>query len=209
MLEPMFDPCWSRSCDSTEMLQHAVLHMPKRVACRLFADIVESMIPYCTDDALGAVIWTWDAMRRWVRGETDLEEVEAAQGAALGGSDAAMARAIDAVEDPQERAELHRALNALYAASWAPAVLHDEAAFCATYCAAHAAVASASTQRALARFIRQRAPRDPARHKYILWRDQIACAEMVRAQDLGAFAMILQNSVLQDSDEPINDLPPL
>ena len=69
---------WNTSEDAREMLRHSAAYLPRTVLVRVLCNVAETALPYCDDDSICAATWAWGAARRWCRGETDLEEVEAA-----------------------------------------------------------------------------------------------------------------------------------
>ena len=76
-------------------------------------DCAETASPHWTADIELACIWAIDAARRWARGETDLEEVEAAAWAAEAAAAAAAVRNAAMAERAQQVMNLRKVLTAV------------------------------------------------------------------------------------------------
>ena len=169
---------WATSEDPRELLRHAAAHLPRVVLCRVLCDVAETALPYCDDDAITAAVWAWDATRRWCRGETDLDEVEAATLAVAWAGEAA---------------------GAAWAAAWAAG-----AAWAAAWAgAAWSAEARGNRLHALAILVRLRLPYDPVEHVYALWRDLPVCAAMVREQRLCEAGLVMWDADCEAGRVPV------
>src|SRR5690606_25137581 len=85
------EQCWAR-CERADWMLWLVARVgvERRLVVEAACDCAETALDYAEPDSLLAYVWAIDAARRYVRGEADAEEVEAARYAA---ADAAYADA--------------------------------------------------------------------------------------------------------------------
>lgn len=149
--------------DSKQMLHHAAKFLDRKVLCSVLADIAETAAPYLDDKDIIASLWAIDAVRRWCRGEDNLDEVRAASEAAA--------------ETNAPETAYYAAVCAYSGNNYLP-YFASSAAYSASFLTnVHEEIDRERRSSSLAIYIRLKLPADPMRTKYVLFEGVPVCPE--------------------------------